>query len=103
MDSGTFTYLKRFVGLEIGNCMVSSGVAKRDLFPEIRRFAFGDSFYWADCCWLVVESGAGKSWMRKNCINNPLIDSYERQSVCKSICFIDLYSNVCTGNGSIRF
>lgn len=41
MDSGTFTYLKRFVGLEIGNCMVSSGVAKRDLFPEIRRLLLG--------------------------------------------------------------
>lgn len=41
MDSRTFTYLKRFVGLEIGNCMVSSGAAKRDLFPEIRRLLLG--------------------------------------------------------------
>ena len=41
MDSRTFTYLKRFVGLEIGNCMVSSGVVKRDLFPEIRRLLLG--------------------------------------------------------------
>ena len=99
MDSGTFTYLKRFVGLEIGNCMVSSErFVSRD-----QKVAFGDSFYWADCCRLVVESGTGKSQVRRNCINNPLIDSYERQSVCKSICFIDLYSNVCTGNGSIRF
>lgn len=41
MDSRTFTYLKRFVGLEIGNCMVSSGAAKRDLLPEIRRLLLG--------------------------------------------------------------
>lgn len=66
MDSRTFTYLKRFVGLEIGNCMVSSGAAKRDLLPEIRSLLLGGAFYWADCCRLVVESVSGKSRVRKN-------------------------------------